>query len=120
MLINELSKRTGVSIPTLRYYENYGLFKGVSDENVKTNNYKDYDESIVEKMELIKGAKEAGFTLSEIKKLLESWYNKRLSVDKKVEVVTNKINEIDSKIRQLKQVRKLLSECIVDIEKGEC
>lgn len=120
MLINELSKRTGVSIPTLRYYENYGLFKGVSDENVKTNNYKDYDESIVDKMELIKGAKEAGFTLSEIKKLLESWYNKRLSIDKKVEVVTNKINEIDSKIRQLKQVRKLLSECIVDIEKGEC
>ena len=50
MLINELSKRTGVSIPTLRYYENYGLFKGVSDENIKTNNYKDYDESIFEKI----------------------------------------------------------------------
>src|SRR5687768_17028236 len=96
MLIHELSKRTGVAIPTLRYYENYGLFKGVSDENVKTNNYKDYDESIVEKMEMIKGAKEAGFTLSEIKKLLDSWYHKHLSPDKKVEVVNNKINEIDS------------------------
>ena len=103
MLINELSKRTGVSIPALRYYENYGLFKGMSDEKVKTNNYKYYDESIVEKMEMIKGAKEAGFTLSEIKKLLDSWYNKRLSPDKKVEVVNNKINEIDSKIRQLKK-----------------
>jgi MerR family transcriptional regulator, copper efflux regulator len=120
MLINELSKRTSVSIPTLRYYENYGLFRGVSDERIKTNNYKDYDESVLEKMELIKGAKEAGFTLSEIKRLLDSWYNKRLSPDKKVEVVNNKINEIDSKIRQLKKVRKLLSDCIVDIEKGEC
>ena len=48
MLINELSKRTAVSIPTLRYYENYGLFKGVSNEKVKTNNYKDFVESIVE------------------------------------------------------------------------
>ena len=120
MLINELSKRTAVSIPTLRYYENYGLFKGVSNEKVKTNNYKDYDESIVEKIEMIKGAKEGGFTLSEIKKLLDSWYNKRLSLDKKVEVVNNKINEIDSKIRQLNKVRKLLSECIADIEKGGC
>src|SRR5690554_5582041 len=120
MLISELSKRTEVSIPTLRYYENYGLFKGVSDEKVKTNNYKDYDENIIEKIELIKGAKEAGFTLSEIKKLLDSWYNKRLSVDKKVEVVNNKIHEIDGKINQLKKVRKLLSECIVDIEKGDC
>lgn len=120
MLINELSKRTGVSIHTLRYYENYGLFKGVPNENVKTNNYKNYDEGLVEKIEMIKGAKEAGFTLSEIKKLLDSWYNKRLSLDKKVEVVNNKINEIDSKIRQLKEVRKLLSACIVDIEKGDC
>jgi MerR family transcriptional regulator, copper efflux regulator len=120
MLINELSKRTGVSIPTLRYYENYGLFRGVSNEKIKTNNYKNYDESIVEKMELIKGAKEAGFTLSEIKKLLDSWYSKRLSAEKKVEVVNNKINEIDSKILQLKKVRKLLSECLVDIENGNC
>lgn len=120
MLINELSKRTGVSIATLRYYENYGLFKGVSDEKVKTNNYKDYDESIVEKMEMINGAKEAGFTLSEIKKLLDSWYSKRLSVEKKVAVVNDKIEEIDGKIRQLKKVRKLLSDCIIDIKNGDC
>lgn len=120
MLINELSKQTGVSIPTLRYYENYGLFKGVANEKVTTNNYKNYDESILEKVEMIKGAKEAGFSLSEIKKLIDSWYNKRLSVKKKVEIVNNKINEIDSKIDQLKKVRRLLSECILDIEKGDC
>src|SRR5690606_34756766 len=110
MLISELSKRTGVSIPTLRYYENYGLFKGVSDEKTKTNNYKDYDESIVEKIEMIKGAKEAGFTLSEIKKLIDSWFNKRLSKEKKITVVNSKINEIDNKICQLYKVKKLLSE----------
>ena len=63
MLINELSKRTGVSIPTLRYYENYGLFKGVSDEKIKTNNYKDYDESIIEKIELVKGEKVIAFKM---------------------------------------------------------
>lgn len=120
MLINELAKRTGVPIHTLRYYENYGLFKGISDEKVKTNNYKDYDESIVEKMEMIIAAKEAGFTLAEIKNLLDSWYSKRLSLDKKVEVVHHKINEIDRKILQLIQVRELLSKCLVDIEKGDC
>lgn len=120
MLINELSKRTEVSIHTLRFYENYGLFKGVSDENVKTNNYKNYDEEVVEKIEMIKEAKEAGFTLSEIKNLLDSWFNKRLAMEQKVEVVNHKINEIDSKIRQLKKIRKLLSACILDIEKGAC
>ncbi|MBX2924428.1 MAG: MerR family transcriptional regulator [Chitinophagaceae bacterium] len=120
MLINELAKRTGVPIATLRYYENYGLFKGISDEEIKTNNYKDYDESIVEKVEIIVGAKKAGFTLSEVKNLLENWYNKRLSIEKKVEVVNKKVGEIDEKIRQLKQVKKLLVEAIKDIENGDC
>lgn len=120
MLINELAKRTGLSIHTLRYYENYGLFKGVPNEKVETNNYKHYDESLVEKIELVKEAKEIGFTLSEIKDLLDSWFNKRLSIDKKVEVLNNKINEIDVKIRQLKQVRKSLVDGIKDVQNGNC
>ena len=120
MLINALSKRTGVSIHTLRYYENFGLFKGVSDEKIRTNNYKYYDENLVGKIELIKEAKEIGFTLSEIKNLLDSWYNKRFSAEKKIEIITSKISEIDTKIRQLKQVKKLLLEGINDIEKGYC
>jgi len=120
MLINELSKRTGLSIHTLRYYENYGLFRGMTDEKVKTNNYKQYDDSLVEKIELIKEAKEIGFTLSEIKGLLDSWFNNKLSIDKKVEVLNSKINEIDTKIRQLKQVRKFLVDGIKDVQNGDC
>lgn len=120
MLINELSKRTGLSIHTLRYYENYGLFNGITDEKVKTNNYKQYDENLVEKIELIKEAKEIGFTLSEIKTLLENWYSKKLSVEKKVEVLELKIKEIDGKIKQLKQVRKFLIEGIADVKNGDC
>jgi DNA-binding transcriptional MerR regulator len=120
MLISELSKRSGLSIPTLRYYENLGLFMGYSDENVKTNNYKEYDESLLEKITLIKGAKAAGFTLSEIKALLESWFDKRLSVEEKIAVVTIKMKEIEERIKQLKIVKKLLSDCIVDIRNGNC
>ncbi|CAM4413997.1 MerR family transcriptional regulator, Zn(II)-responsive regulator of zntA [Pedobacter westerhofensis] len=120
MLIKELSNRTGISIHTLRFYENYSLFRGVSDENIKTNNYKDYDESVVEKIKMIKGAKEVGFTLSEIKALLDSWYNEHFSIDKKVEVVNNKVSEIDSKILKLKQVKNLLLNAIKVIESEDC
>lgn len=75
MLINELSKRTGVTIHTIRYYENLGLIHGATDKNVKTNNYKNYDETAVERLEIIADAKEVGFTLAGIKKLMESWYS---------------------------------------------
>lgn len=120
MLISELSKRTGVTIHTLRYYENYGLFKGQADEDVKTNNYKQYEPALVEKIALIKEAKEIGFTLAEIKALLEDWYSGELLPEKKIQVLKIKIQEIDSKIEQLKQVRKFLVDGIEDVKKGDC
>lgn len=120
MLISELSKKTGVSIHTLRFYENHGLFSGASDENVRTNNYKNYDESLVETIATIKGAKEAGFTLAEIKVLLDTWYSKEFSIEKKIEVVNDKVTDIDNKIRQLQQVKKILLRAIKDIENGDC
>ena len=120
MLINELSKRSGVSIHTLRYYENLGLIHGVADETVKSNNYKQYDESLIEKLELIKEAKEVGFSLSEIKKMLDSWYSGTLSIEDQVKIVEAKIKEVDDKIDQLKGVKKLLNGVKKDILKGNC
>ena len=119
MLISELAKRTGVSVHTLRYYENYGLFKGETDKTVKTNNYKQYDESLIEKIQLIKEAKEIGFTLSEIKGLLEDWFNNQLSEEKKIQALEIKIIEIDSKIRQFKRVKKMLVDGIQDVKDGK-
>jgi len=120
MLISELSKKTGVSIHTLRFYEKRGLFKGVSDDQVNTNNYKNYHEGLVETIEMIKGAKEAGFTLAEIKTLLDIWYGNQFSIEKKEEVVNNKVIELDQKIHQLQQVKKILLTAIKDIRNGNC
>lgn len=120
MLISELSRQTGLTIHTLRYYENYGLFRGKVDESVTTNNYKQYDESLVEKIALIKEAKEIGFTLAEIKGLLEEWFNDQLSVERKIEVLDAKIEEIDAKILQLQQVRKFLIDGIEEVKRGDC
>ncbi|HNZ42345.1 MAG TPA: MerR family transcriptional regulator [Bacteroidales bacterium] len=118
MLINELSKKTGVSIHTLRYYENLGLIQGVSDEKVTTNNYKNYDEIQVERVEIIKEAKEVGFTLSEIKKMLDSWYSGLLTPREQVKMFEAKVNDIEIKIRHLKQVKKRLEKMIREVEKG--
>jgi MerR family transcriptional regulator, copper efflux regulator len=120
MLINELSKRTGVSIHTLRYYENYGLISGSSDDTIRSNNYKQYDEILVEKVEWIVQAKKAGFTLAEIKKSLNEWFSGNLGTAQKVEIVRKKIREVDAKIQELKQVRKFLAESLNEVENGDC
>ncbi len=120
MLINELSKKTGISIHTIRFYENLGLIKGIADENIKTNNYKNYDDGAVERLEIIIDAKEVGFTLAEIRKLLDSWYGSTSSRAEQVEMFKAKIEEIEGKIRHFKQVKKRLEKVKKELESGEC
>lgn len=120
MLINELSKRTGVSIHTLRFYENKGLIQGFTDEKVKTNNYKIYDENQVERIGIIKGGKEAGFSLSEIKELMDTWFSGASNAAEILRFFELKIREVDNKIKKLKQTRKLLEQIMAEISEGKC
>jgi len=120
MLISELSKRTGVSIHTLRYYENIGLIRGESDENVKSNNYKEYHEILVEKINWIIESKKAGFTLAEISTLLHEWFNGNFTVSEKIKIGEKKIREVDDKIKQLKEVKRFLVRAKKDVENGFC
>ncbi len=120
MLISELSKRTDVSVHTLRYYENCGLIKGQQVASVKSNNYKQYDEIAVEKVVWIIESKKAGFTLAEIRQSMHDWFDNKLSVERKVEIGRKKIEEIESKIKELQKVRKFLIGAVKDVEKGDC
>lgn len=120
MLINELSKRTGVSIHTLRFYENLGLIQGKSNPDVKTNNYKDYDEKLVKRVDAIMKIKEVGFTLSEIKTILYSYDNDNLTNEERANIFLAKIKEVDEKIYQLNQAKQSLLKMKKDIEDGLC
>lgn len=114
MLINELAKQSGLTAHTIRFYEKSGLIKGFRDESVKTNNYFHYDEQTVDKLLLIRDAKSIGFTLSEIKELLDAWYANELTIEAKLAVLDQKIISIDEKITHLKSMKKL----VVDFKKS--
>ena len=64
MQIGQLCRTTGMTKDTIRFYEKIGLLPPVKR---KPNGYKDYPESIIEQIKLLKHAKELGFTLNEIK-----------------------------------------------------
>lgn len=120
MLINELSKLTGVSAHTIRFYEKSGLIKGKRNPAVKSNNYFHYDEEAVEKLELIRDAKSVGFTLQEIAQLMDAWYNKRFSVAAKLSVLDDKLLAINQRIEQLKQMKKLIGQFKKEVIKNNC
>lgn len=119
MLINELSKKTGLSIHTIRYYENLGMIKGLVNEEVKSNNYKNYDDNVVERLEIIIEAREVGFTLAEIKKILTTWFESTDSKPETLELFQSKIKEIDDKMRYFKQTKKLLEKVCEKLQSND-
>ena len=120
MLISELSKRSDISVHTIRFYEKSGLIKGKQNKDVKTNNYFHYDEEIVEKLLLIRDAKSIGFTLKEINQLIDAWYNDKFTKKNKLVILHKKIEIIDEKIKQLTAMKKLVLEFKNSMEKESC
>ncbi len=120
MLINELSKRTGITAHTIRFYEKSGLIKGKRDANVKSNNYFHYDEEVVEKLELVRDAKSVGFTISEISQLMDAWYNNKMTVSAKLAVLDEKLLLIENRIKQLKEMKKMISQFKKNVSEDAC
>lgn len=120
MLINELSKRTGITVHTIRFYEKSGLIKGKRNEDIKSNKYFHYDDESVEKLELVRDAKSVGFTISEISQLMDAWYNNKITISQKLEVLDEKLQSIELRIKQLKEMKKLISKFKKDIEDDDC
>ena len=73
MLIGELAKATGVSPKTIRYYETLGLLK----PNRRTRGkYRVYDESAIPTLQFIRHAERLGFSLKDIRQVLQVWRRK--------------------------------------------
>lgn len=66
--IGELSRRTGVKVPTIRYYEQTGLL----EPPLRTSgNQRRYGEQAEERLGFIKHARDLGFPIEAIRDLIE-------------------------------------------------
>ena len=107
MLIGELSAKTGLSRDTIRFYEKEGLIS-VGRKQRRANNYKEYDETVLERLHLIRRIKNFGFTLQETAELLSLIAVNAATCDEMRSRTTQKIALIDSKIADLLQLRQQL------------
>lgn len=70
MLIGELSRRSGFSRDTIRYYDKLGLLPAV--EHIAANGYHLFGQSALLRLRQIGRLKQLGFALREIKELFAS------------------------------------------------
>ena len=107
MLIGALSGETGFSKDTIRYYEELGL---IHPAYRRDSNYREYNDDAVSALLFIKRAKQLGFTLSEIKEIIEALENRSYSCDAASMMVTSKVERIDEEIERLNQFKARLIE----------
>jgi MerR family copper efflux transcriptional regulator len=68
MRSGELAKRVGVNVETLRFYEREGLLPSPARTR---SGYRQYEKRDLERVRLIRSCQEIGFTLREVKEVLE-------------------------------------------------
>ncbi len=107
MLIGLLSRKTGLSRDTIRYYEKRGLIPAALKEN-EFNSYKNYPDETLERLLVIKKMKGFGLTLNEIADFLELLELNSASCENVSEKMTRKVRLIDDKIKELEAMKNLI------------
>jgi Hg(II)-responsive transcriptional regulator len=101
----ELAKRGGVNLESIRFYEREKL---LPKPPRTASGYRMFDENAVRRVRFIKRAQELGFSLREIRELLELRFDPRTDcadVRRKAEA---KLTDIEQKIRDLQRMKRSL------------
>jgi MerR family transcriptional regulator, copper efflux regulator len=107
MLIGELAQKTGLSRDTIRFYQKMGLIEAKA-RPAGTRTYMEFSPEMLERVVIITQGKSLGFTLNEIKHLIETWGNVSMPLSEKLKVIDRKLDEITQKMRQLEEIETYL------------
>jgi len=105
--IGQASVSSGVPAKTIRFYEQLGLVKPAER---LANGYRAYDESNVQTLRFIRRARDLGFSLPEIDKLLALYRNRRRASEDVKRLALAHIADVDQKIAELTRIRDTLSD----------
>lgn len=119
MLIGELSKRSGLSRHTIRFYEKHGLIS-VGRKDRRFNNYKEYSEEALQRLMSVKLIKSFGFTLNEAIELLDMIDANDATCNNVADKIEEKVSILDEKIKELIRIRTLLLNGLQKCKNSSC
>ncbi len=110
-----LSKRTGCNIETIRYYERVGL---MPDPVRSEGGHRLYSEEHVRRLRFIRRSRELGFTLKEIRVLLELVDRRDYTCAEVRDISLAHVEEIGRKIKDLRRLEKTMHRMIQECDGG--
>lgn len=99
--IGKLAEMAGVGVETVRFYQRKELLR----EPKILSGFRTYNEDDAQRIMFIKKAQDLGFSLSEVKELLELNTKPRLTCGTVKAKTTTKIKEIEEKIADLNRMK---------------
>jgi len=113
MKIGQLSKISGCSIQTIRYYEKEGLLNRPSRSE---GNFRLYDEKSLKELEFVKHCRNLDIPLSDIKTLIDLKHRPKEScssindlIEKQLDLVNQRIKELKALKSELQRMKKACS-----------
>lgn len=96
--IGDIAKQTGVSVGTLRYYETLKLLHPVERGD---NGYRYYSSEVIVQVQFIKKAQSLGFSLEEIRQILDVRDRAELPCVLVQDLLEQKIGQLEAQIKQM-------------------
>ncbi len=119
--IGNLAKKVNVNVQTIRYYERREL---IPPPKRRESGYRIYTEDDVAKINFIKKSQSLGFSLKEIKELLNLKIENKETCGQVRLKAESKISEIEIKLSELRKIqaalKKLIKSCELNQVTGDC
>lgn len=111
MKIHELAIKTGLTAPTIRFYEKEGLLDS-RHVHRGDNNYRDYSVETIQHLGIIKRLQSVGFSLGELREIFQEHGVNKLTISKGIELFREKMREIEQKQIEFEQIHRTLHEML--------
>ena len=108
MNIGEASKRTGLPIKTIRYYEEIGLL--IADR--RTNGYRDYSNDHIHRLAFLKRAREFDFSLDDCRELLGLYSNQERASSQVKTLAAHRLEDLKLKAAEITHLAATLEQLV--------
>jgi MerR family Zn(II)-responsive transcriptional regulator of zntA len=109
LTIGKVAQRTQVTADSIRYYEREGLIRPAKKSD---SGYRLYTEEVIRRIEFIKQAQHCGFSLAEIRELLDLRSTDSACCDDVYRVSMAKRAQLEQKIKALNAMSQALARLI--------
>ena len=109
MNIGTVAQHCGIPTKTIRYYEDIGLIRPAERRD---NGYRTYSPVDARELKFIQRARSLGFSVEEVRELLDLWRDKTRPSAAVKAVATLHLDALDRKIEELKAMRRTIAHLV--------